>query len=51
LAFDESLTMVKKWMCGMCMSFHAMNRACHHPDGMVCVTDEIGRLGVTSYIF
>ena len=41
MALEESLRMVKQWMCGMCMSFHAKSRACHHPDGMVRVTDEM----------
>jgi len=41
MALEESLRLVKQWMCGMCMSFHAKSRACHHPDGMVRVTDEM----------
>ena len=45
MALEESLRLVKQWMCGMCMSFHAKSRACHHPDGMVRVTDEMWEVG------
>ena len=32
--------MVKQCMCGMCMSYHAMSRACHYSDGMAHDTDK-----------
>lgn len=29
MALEETLRMVKQWMFGMCMSFHAISRSCH----------------------
>ena len=40
MALDETLKVLGQWMCGRCMSIQAVSRACHHPDGMVRVTDE-----------
>lgn len=40
MAFEKSMRMVEQWIFGRCINFHAMSRACHHPDGLVCVTNE-----------
>lgn len=48
MVLEESLRMLKQCMCGMCISFHAMSRACHYSNGMVHLTNETGE--VTSHI-
>ena len=40
MALEETLKVLGQWMCGRCMSIHAVSRACHHPDGLIRVTDE-----------
>ena len=31
----ETLKAFDQWLCGNCMTLHALSRACHHPDGLV----------------
>lgn len=40
MALEDSLRVVEQWLCGRCMSIHAMSQACHHPDGLIRVTHE-----------
>ena len=48
MEFEESLRVVEKWLCRMCMSIHAMSRACHHPHDLVHSTH--GTKGIESHI-
>ncbi|MCH87560.1 hypothetical protein A2U01_0008433 [Trifolium medium] len=45
LAVEESLKVLRQWLCGKCMSIHAVSRTCHHSDGSdnsICVTSTAG---------
>ncbi|KAL6583854.1 hypothetical protein OROMI_003143 [Orobanche minor] len=44
MAVEDTLKTFRQWLCGKCMSIHAMSRACHHHEGLVRVTDEVGDL-------
>ena len=35
MALTETLKAFDQWLCGDCMTLHALSRACHHPDGLV----------------
>ena len=35
MAVVETLKVFDQWLCGKCMTLHAVSRACHHPDGLV----------------
>ena len=35
MALQETLKAFDQWLCGECMTLHAVSRACHHPDGLV----------------
>ncbi|PWA68478.1 reverse transcriptase domain-containing protein [Artemisia annua] len=35
MAVEETLKLFDQWLCGKCMTLHAVSRACHHPDGLV----------------
>ena len=32
---EETLMSLGQWLCGTCMTLHAVSRSCHHPDGLV----------------
>lgn len=38
-AFEETMRAFGQWLCGRCMSIHALSRACHHPDEVVRFSD------------
>ena len=42
VAFMEVLTVLRMWLCGRCMSLHALSRECRHPDGSVLAFGEDG---------
>ncbi|GJX42184.1 hypothetical protein Tco_0257174 [Tanacetum coccineum] len=31
----ETLKIFGQWLCGKCMTLHAVTRGCHHPDGLI----------------
>nr|GEX60898.1 putative reverse transcriptase domain-containing protein [Tanacetum cinerariifolium] len=33
---EETLKVFNQWLCGKCMDLHAVSRACHRLDGLVC---------------
>ncbi|PWA98187.1 villin/Gelsolin [Artemisia annua] len=35
MAVEDTLKLFDQWLCGKCMTLHAVSRACHHPDGLV----------------
>ncbi|MFS7889274.1 putative reverse transcriptase domain, exostosin [Helianthus anomalus] len=37
---EGTLKFFGQWMCGKCLSIHALSRACHHPDGLVRFTNR-----------
>lgn len=43
-AVEETLKVCGQWMCGPCMRIHAMNRFCHHADGLVRFIGRPGEL-------
>ncbi|KAF5801740.1 hypothetical protein HanXRQr2_Chr06g0251571 [Helianthus annuus] len=40
LDVEGTLKFFGQWMCGKCLSIHALSRACHHPDGLVRFTNR-----------
>ncbi|GJZ83759.1 hypothetical protein Tco_0648932 [Tanacetum coccineum] len=40
MALEETLKVFDQWLCGKCMTLHAVSRACHHPDGLVRLFKE-----------
>jgi hypothetical protein len=38
VVLEESLSVLGQWLCGKCMSIHALSRACHHLDGLIRAT-------------
>ncbi|GKB85550.1 hypothetical protein Tco_0957822 [Tanacetum coccineum] len=37
---EETLKVFNHWLCEKCMTLHAVSRACHYPDGLVCFSKE-----------
>ncbi|KAJ0438765.1 hypothetical protein HanHA300_Chr16g0617811 [Helianthus annuus] len=37
---EGTLKFFGQWMCGKCLSIHALSRACHHRDGLVRFTNR-----------
>ncbi|GJS07057.1 hypothetical protein Tco_0363853 [Tanacetum coccineum] len=35
MTVEETLKVFGNWLCGKCMTLHAVSRTCHHPDGLV----------------
>ncbi|KAI3516021.1 hypothetical protein L1887_14929 [Cichorium endivia] len=46
---EETLMSLGQWLCGKCMTLHAVSRACHHPNGLVRFIK--GDNGLTTHIF
>ncbi|MCI44089.1 hypothetical protein A2U01_0065328, partial [Trifolium medium] len=44
LAVEESLRVLRQWLCGKCMSIRSVSRTCHHSDGSssICATSMAG---------
>ncbi|GJU89220.1 putative reverse transcriptase domain-containing protein [Tanacetum coccineum] len=40
MALEGTLKVLDQWLCGKCMTLHVVNRACHHPDGLVRLSKE-----------
>ncbi|GJV96453.1 hypothetical protein Tco_1548030 [Tanacetum coccineum] len=48
MAVEETLKVFGQWLCGKCMTLHAVTHDCHHPDGLVRFS--IGSDNMSGYI-
>nr|GEY48359.1 putative exostosin-like protein [Tanacetum cinerariifolium] len=50
MAVEETLKVFDQWLCGKCMTLHAVSRVCHHPDGLVRISKPFNTESKTKVI-